>query len=106
MKQNTEYVCPDTGDRIAPRYIHTCQCCIFLGTFGNNDLYICNHSKYTTPAASDLKPVIARYGDGNADYVTMPYKYALKNLNINQPLYIAAERYDTLVELNSKLDVS
>lgn len=95
MKQNTEYVCKDSGNRITPKYTHHCHCCIFLGHFNNNDLYICNHSRYIG-VAEELRPVIARYNNGSGDYTTMPYKYALKNLQIDQPLFVAAVRYNEM----------
>lgn len=43
-----------------PRYQHDCDACVFLGYYGNVDLYCCNQHGHPT--------VIARYSSTGSDY--------------------------------------
>ena len=45
------------------RYQHNCQQCVYLGERGVYDLYYCNRN-------GPGRTVIARYGDGEDDYIS------------------------------------
>lgn len=47
----------------APRYIHDCENCVFLGQHDEYDLYFCKQG-------CDADTVIARYGDEGARYTS------------------------------------
>lgn len=46
-----------------PQYKHDCDGCIFLGTHGTYDLYICPNKTYFP-----LTSLIARYGNIDSEY--------------------------------------
>lgn len=46
----------------APRYVHDCNCCAFLGHAFKSDLYFCPQDGYPT--------VIARHSDEGPDYTS------------------------------------
>lgn len=45
-----------------PLFTHDCDCCSFLGSFGNHDLYYCGRGARET--------IIARYGNEGFDYTS------------------------------------
>lgn len=53
-----------------PKYNHSCDNCRFLGTYFDHDVYVCHNST-----------VLARYGDHDSDYASMPIKVFLQNLH-------------------------
>lgn len=59
-----------------PRYEHDCTWCVFLGQYGDNDLYFCPGGGNPT--------VIARHSDEGSDYQS--------GLGINMPDLVEAER--------------
>ena len=56
-----------------PRYEHDCTSCVFLGVFGNYDLYYC-------PTSKPWGSVIARDGNEGSQYISMAPKHVRKLL--------------------------
>ena len=66
-----------------PIFSHDCDCCTFLGTFKNHDLYHCFQG--------GIRPtVIARYGNDGPDY-TSGIVFASVNEHIGEGVRLAKE---------------
>ena len=77
--------------RVPKRYKHDCPNCVYLGQYGNADLYACGPDLYACgPDAEEsyedccekvLDTVIARYSDDPADYASGIHDTLLDNLS-------------------------
>jgi hypothetical protein len=67
LKPTTHYIVCSGDDGVLhvdiffPRYVHDCKSCVFLGCFGEYDLYYC-------PQGGKIPTVVARYGDKPPQY--------------------------------------
>ena len=61
------------------RYKHDCDKCVYLGEYGDADLYFCNQS--------GIKTVIARYSDEPSDYIS-----GMEFTSVNKDLMEAKKR--------------
>lgn len=71
----------------APRFVHDCERCVFLGIELQHDLYICPPHEEWRRAS-----VVARYGDEGPDYTSSPVEYADYHPLLGIALRLARER--------------
>ena len=70
-----------------PLYVHDCDCCLFLASFGGVDHYVCNEAGF------DLE-LIRRSSSDGPDYTSIP-----ATLVRSLPDSIAAKKYGITLEL-------
>ncbi len=55
---------------MTPRYTHDCDHCVFLGTFGEADLYFADHGGVAPGYEPAVATVISRTGDDGPEYTS------------------------------------